>query len=101
MGKIENPSAFVDALGGSDGVLVDTSDSIIPSSTGGDFLSHGDTPGAMEFLGWFRPKGWMNLVAIPQDTGPPIGITRSTGDPDLESFITKHNGKKKPLFHGE
>ncbi|MBT5239687.1 MAG: AAA family ATPase [Rhodospirillaceae bacterium] len=77
---------------------MDTSDSIIPSSTGGDFLSHGDTPGAMEFLGWFRPKGWMNLVAIPQDTGPPIGITRSTGDPDLESFITKHNGKKNLYF---
>jgi hypothetical protein len=53
---------------------------------------------AIDFLQWYRPTGIINIVAIPQEGGRPVGITREIGDPGVEAFIQEHNGKNNLYF---
>jgi hypothetical protein len=53
---------------------------------------------AVDFLEWFRPSGSINLVAIPQEGGAPVGITRPARDPELRAFIEQHNGRNNLYF---
>jgi len=59
---------------------------------------NGNSQEAIEFLDWYRPEGLMNLVAIPQEGGTPVGITRVTGSPELKTFIEQHNGRNNLYF---
>jgi hypothetical protein len=53
---------------------------------------------AVEFIQrQFRGR-LVNLVAIPQEGGLPVGITRPGKSPDLEAFIEEHNGRNNLYF---
>lgn len=53
---------------------------------------------ALKFLKLLRPKGYMNLVAIPPMGGSPIGITKEINSPELLDFIKTHNGKSNIYY---
>lgn len=61
-------------------------------------LPSGCTQDALDFLAWYRPQGLMNLVAIPQEGGKPVGITRAIGSSELRTFIEQHNGSNNLYF---